>query len=222
MLAAILSSLNRRKPLPDKSEAAGARTLDLRIKSPLLYRLSYSLDCVILGVFWCAPLVCRASRYSRHPLCDTSNDARSPLVLMPASRLTPVRRLSTRVGDVTSTAMSKMMPCRILLGPGSPTRTSPSFLLRPAGGPKRFAASGSASATTSSPLESSRRRPRDTAGSKIQRAGQPRAANCQAGASDDWRSSVLSLMLDGCESSCGGCRTGRFETIANRCRHADH
>ena len=27
-----------------KSEGAGARTLDLRIKSPLLYRLSYALD----------------------------------------------------------------------------------------------------------------------------------------------------------------------------------
>jgi hypothetical protein len=27
-----------------QSEAAGARTLDLRIKSPLLYQLSYSLE----------------------------------------------------------------------------------------------------------------------------------------------------------------------------------
>ena len=27
----------------DESEGAGARTLDLRIKSPLLYRLSYAL-----------------------------------------------------------------------------------------------------------------------------------------------------------------------------------
>ena len=34
---------NRRKSLSRKSEAVGARTRDLRIKSPLLYRLSYSL-----------------------------------------------------------------------------------------------------------------------------------------------------------------------------------
>ena len=33
----------RRKSLLRRSEAAGARTQDLRIKSPLLYRLSYSL-----------------------------------------------------------------------------------------------------------------------------------------------------------------------------------
>ena len=30
---------------PSRSEAAGTRTQDLRIKSPLLYRLSYSLKC---------------------------------------------------------------------------------------------------------------------------------------------------------------------------------
>ena len=43
MLAFAAQNQNRRKSLPGKSEAAGARTQDLRIKSPLLYRLSYSL-----------------------------------------------------------------------------------------------------------------------------------------------------------------------------------
>ena len=33
----------RRKSLRHKSEAVGTRTRDLRIKSPLLYRLSYCL-----------------------------------------------------------------------------------------------------------------------------------------------------------------------------------
>ena len=43
MLLQSLQELKRRKLLPCKSEAAGARTQDLRIKSPLLYQLSYSL-----------------------------------------------------------------------------------------------------------------------------------------------------------------------------------
>src|SRR5918994_2110106 len=45
---------NRRKQLTPKallSEAVGARTQDLRIKSPLLYRLSYSLNPVFYRIF---------------------------------------------------------------------------------------------------------------------------------------------------------------------------
>ena len=44
----------RRCPLPNRrksNEAAGARTLDLRIKSPLLYQLSYSLQAVLTACF---------------------------------------------------------------------------------------------------------------------------------------------------------------------------
>ena len=38
--------------LPCQSEAAGARTLDLRIKSPLLYQLSYSLNVLYGNDLW--------------------------------------------------------------------------------------------------------------------------------------------------------------------------
>ena len=39
----LVSTINKVKTRFNKSEGAGARTLDLRIKSPLLYQLSYAL-----------------------------------------------------------------------------------------------------------------------------------------------------------------------------------
>ena len=46
-----LGTRSRRVAGSNKSEAAGTRTRDLRIKSPLLYRLSYSLWCLNCFVF---------------------------------------------------------------------------------------------------------------------------------------------------------------------------
>ena len=53
------------RPLVDTSEAAGTRTRDQRIKSPLLYRLSYSPQ---LGLKYDKPIA------KRQPLGDSKTD----------------------------------------------------------------------------------------------------------------------------------------------------
>ena len=42
---------SKRQKMKKTSEGAGARTLDLRIKSPLLYRLSYTLIYSFISLF---------------------------------------------------------------------------------------------------------------------------------------------------------------------------